>query len=146
MEAYAKETGKALQLNKWYDCTEEEYAAFASGNNSSADEVEEEQEVYAEVLFSEAETKQALYTCSEEEYIALTSGKAKVKIVPQESIKVLDAELVDAEAEESRLAAQAEALERAKEDTKAAAAKFQMETQERDRILADKEAKAKADE
>ena len=64
IEAYAKETCKALQLNKWYDCTEEEYAAFASGNNSSADEVEEEQEVYAEVLFSEAVTKQALYTCS----------------------------------------------------------------------------------
>ena len=35
--------------------------------------------------------------------------------------------------------AQAEALERAKED--AAAAKFQMETEERDRILADNEAK-----
>ena len=64
-EAYAKETSKALQLNKWwYDCTEEEYAAFASGNNSLADEVEEEQDVYAEVLFSEAVTKQALYTCS----------------------------------------------------------------------------------
>ena len=70
---------------------------------------------------------------------------------------MLDAELVDAEAEESRLAAQAEALERAKEDTKTAAAKFQMETQERDIILTAKtkaaeearvaaEAKAKAEE
>jgi fused signal recognition particle receptor len=41
--------------------------------------------------------------------------------------------------EEARLVAEAEALERAKED--AAAAKFQMETEERDRILADNEAK-----
>ena len=64
MEAYAKETCKALQLNKWYDCIEEEYAVFVSGNNSLADEVEEEQDVYAEVLFSEGVTKQALYTCS----------------------------------------------------------------------------------
>ena len=45
-----------------------------------------EEELYAEVLLAESETKQALYTFSEKEYLALTPGKAKVKIVPVERI------------------------------------------------------------
>ena len=86
-----------------------------------------EEELYAEALLAESGTKQTLYTCSEEEYLALTTGKAKVKIVPAETIKVLDAELVD---EESRAAAKAAALEKAKEEVKSAAAKFQMDPEE----------------
>lgn len=31
MEAYSKKSGKQLKLNKWYDCTEEEYIARNSG-------------------------------------------------------------------------------------------------------------------
>ena len=70
---------------------------------------------------------------------------APAKFIFGASFLVWSHEAKNAKADdEARLAAQAEALERAKED--AAAAKFQMETQEKDRILADKEAKAKADE
>jgi hypothetical protein len=31
MEAFAKESGKPIELNEWYDCTEEEYNSYNDG-------------------------------------------------------------------------------------------------------------------
>ena len=131
MEAYAKETGNPMQLNKWYDCNEEEYFQQTSGVVGAL-QLDDDAVQYSDILCADPDSKQALYTCSEDEYIALTSGKATVKVVQEEFQYVVDAEFVDPE----------EALEKAKEDARLAAAEISMDKDEIDRILAKRKADA----
>merc|ERR1719354_501338 len=57
MEAYAKANDKTMQLNKYADCSEDEYAALTSGNAAEIEAEEEEvEEVEKEETDAEVET------------------------------------------------------------------------------------------
>jgi len=97
MESYAQENGKDMQLNKYADCTEEEYVALTTGAEVTVEEVEEPAVEEEEVVEAQAE--------EEEEVVE---------------------EVVDSVAEEEAAAA-AEAAEKAEAEAKAAAEKAEAE-------------------
>ena len=54
MEDMAIKAGKTVQLNKWYDCTEEEYIELsAKEKDKVALNDEDEDEIYADVIDAE---------------------------------------------------------------------------------------------
>ncbi len=109
MEEYAKENGKAMQLNMYADCTEEEYIALNSGLNDAAVEVVSEPEVDTEAQAkAEEEAKKA-------------AEKAKVKAETQAEEATLKAEKQAEEAKakkevEAKVAAENAAAKKAAEE------------------------------
>ena len=120
MESYAQENGKDMQLNKYADCTEEEYIALTTGAEVTVEEVEEP--VVAE------ETEEIVEAQVEEEVV-------EEEIMAEVEEEVVE-EAVDAKAEEEAAAAAAAA----EAEAKAAAEKAEAEAK-----AAAEEAKAAAE-
>ncbi len=100
MESYAQENGKDMQLNKYADCTEEEYVALTTGAEVTVEEVEEPAVEEEEVVEAQAEE--------------------------EEVVEEVVEDVVDSVAEEEAAAA-AEAAEKAEAEAKAAAEKAEAE-------------------
>ncbi len=102
MEFHALETGESLELNQWFDCTEQECRDYIQRRDTPSSsvlltqtDIDESTSVDACLVdMLEGASTQIRYKCSEEEYHAITHGKAVLKVI--ENIEtVLDAEYAD---------------------------------------------------
>ena len=117
MEQYANENGKTMQLNKYADCTEEEYIALTSGNTNSAPVEEETAE---EVIVEEAPVVDAATEAKAKEEAEKAAEEAKAK---KEADDKAAAEAKAKKEADAKAAAEAKAKKEA-EDAEAEAGEY----------------------
>ena len=125
MEQYAQENGKSMQLNKYADCTEEEYIALTSGVKEVEDTkaAEEAKEIAAKEIAEEkaaAEAKKAEEEAAKKEAAAKAEAEAKKAEEAAEKEAAAKAEAEAKKAEEEAAAKKAAAEAKAKKAEEAA--------------------------
>ena len=96
MESYAQENGKDMQLNKYADCTEEEYVALTTGAEVTVEEVEEPAVEEEEVVEAQAEEEEVVEevvdSVAEEEAAAAAEAAEKAEAEAKAAAEKAEAE------------------------------------------------------
>jgi hypothetical protein len=144
MEQYAQENGKSMQLNKFADCTEEEYVALASGVKEAEDAkaaAEAEKETAAKAIAEEKAAAESEAKKSEEEAAAKNAAaEAEKEAAVKSAAAEADAKKAEEEAATAKnIAAEADAK---KAEEEAAAKKAAAEAKAKKEAEASKKGKS----